>query len=96
MRDHELKTWPEFWDAIHSGEKTFELRYNDRGFQRGDRLRLVRWSNRHHCATAPYKPIEAEVTYVMNGGAFGLADNWVCMGIRVLSRPPIPDGGPGA
>lgn len=37
---HELKTWPEFFRACRSGDKTFELRYNDRDYKVGDELEL--------------------------------------------------------
>ena len=37
---HELKCWPEFFSAIVSGVKTFEIRKNDRGFTAGDELLL--------------------------------------------------------
>ena len=33
---HNLKIKEQFADAIASGDKTFEVRYNDRGFQKGD------------------------------------------------------------
>jgi hypothetical protein len=38
MSHHELKTWPEFFDAIIKGTKTFEARKNDRNFKVGDVL----------------------------------------------------------
>lgn len=37
---HELKTWPEFFGPILKGEKTFEIRANDRKFNVGDVLIL--------------------------------------------------------
>jgi hypothetical protein len=40
MKVHELKTWPEYFKAIKKGEKTFELRKNDRDFEKGDILVL--------------------------------------------------------
>lgn len=43
-RIHELKCWYEFYDAIERGEKTFEIRKNDRGYQVGDVLTLQRYN----------------------------------------------------
>jgi ASC-1-like (ASCH) protein len=34
---HHLKLREEFWDAVINCEKTFEVRYNDRAFQKGDK-----------------------------------------------------------
>ena len=41
MKEHKLKTLPEFFKAIQKGEKTFELRKNDRDFKKGDVLILM-------------------------------------------------------
>lgn len=41
---HHLKTLPAFFDAVDRGEKTFEARVNDRGFQTGDVLVLQRYA----------------------------------------------------
>lgn len=40
---HRLKSWPRFFEAVRSGEKTFEYRINDRGFQKGDIIVLCEW-----------------------------------------------------
>lgn len=36
MTHHILRSWPQFFQAIKRGEKTHDLRHNDRGFQPGD------------------------------------------------------------
>lgn len=43
IKMHELKVEHEYMDALKNGEKTFEVRRDDRGFQKGDRLRLCRY-----------------------------------------------------
>jgi len=37
---HELKLYTEYFNAVISGEKTFEIRKNDRFFHKGDLLAL--------------------------------------------------------
>ncbi len=37
---HELKIWPQFYARVADGTKTFEVRENDRGFQKGDTVTL--------------------------------------------------------
>lgn len=40
---HQLKVLPPYMDALLAGSKTFEVRRNDRGYQRGDVLVLREW-----------------------------------------------------
>ena len=40
---HDLKIWPEHFDAVVSGRKRFEVRVNDRGYEVGDTLHLREW-----------------------------------------------------
>lgn len=41
---HQLKIWPEYFEAVASGQKNFEIRYNDRDFAEGDYLALNEYS----------------------------------------------------
>lgn len=60
---HELKTWPEYFEPVCSGVKRFEYRKNDRDFQVGDIL----WLREYDPATDKYsgRAIFVEVTYVL-------------------------------
>lgn len=62
MRIHELKCWPEPFEALRDGRKRFELRRNDRGFDLGDRLLLEEWNpaTRQHTG----RKIGATISYV--------------------------------
>lgn len=80
---HELKVQPPYFDALLSGDKTFELRRNDRGFQRGDRLRLLEWDPNFGFSDAGRytgRRLLVEVTYVLSGP--WLQPDHVAMAIR--------------
>lgn len=66
MTTHKLKTWPEYFEAILDGTKTFELRKNDRGFQVGDLLVLQEYVPHRESYTG--RSITKKITYVMQCG----------------------------
>jgi len=78
---HRLKTWDEFMMDIATGKKSFEVRLDDRGFDEGHVLLLEGWDNTEKKYTE--KVIEAEVTYILYGGQFGIEEGYVVMGIKV-------------
>ena len=41
--EHRLKIWPQHWQRVFEGTKTFEIRNNDRVFQKGDKVILCPW-----------------------------------------------------
>ena len=43
MNTHKLKTWPEYFDAVALGRKTFEVRKKDRDYRVGDMLVLQKY-----------------------------------------------------
>jgi hypothetical protein len=47
MTTHELKVVPPYMDALLDRSKTFEVRRNDRGYQRGDTVVLREWHPAH-------------------------------------------------
>lgn len=76
MKTHILKTWPEYFEKIISGEKTFEIRKNDRDFEIGDELILREYDPISKSYTN--RVIETRVTYITD---FAQTDNNVVMGI---------------
>lgn len=71
---HELKIEQQFLAALLDGSKTFEVRLNDRGYQKGDVLEF--WDS-DFCEFR-----EFEVTYVHSG--LGLAPSYVVLAVRKL------------
>lgn len=80
MTTHDLKTWPEFFQPVKRGEKTFELRFDDRGYRAGDFLRLKEYLPTENRYTGD--EITVQVPYLVAGPAFGLAAGHVCMAIE--------------
>jgi hypothetical protein len=73
---------------MKAGNKPFDVRENDRNFQVGDMLLLheVEPENEHDTGQI----ITRWVSYVLQGGAFGIQPNWCVLGFSDL--PPIPTG----
>lgn len=77
---HELRIEKPFADAIVSGDKNFEIRENDRGFQKGDLINFTcvdRYTSiSHQINEETYK-----ITYVLSG--WGLENGFVALGIQL-------------
>lgn len=77
---HQLKTWPMHFDNVIDGTKTFELRKDDRGFNKGDILILREWARGAYSG----RWCVATVKHIVRGE--WLADGCVAMGIRVVDH----------
>ena len=79
MKKHELKILPQYFQAVWSGIKTFELRKDDRDYQRGDILVLREWDGEKYTGSA----LCVKVTYILqNAEKYGLKDGYIIMGFR--------------
>lgn len=97
MTVHELKTTPFFFRQIFDGEKTFEIRKNDRNYQKGDILLLQEWDPKTEKYTEFWHPfneclvrnkITVLVTSILHGGIYGLRGDFVIMSIRCYHGKP--------
>lgn len=90
-REHDLKTWPVYFEEVIAGRKTFEVRHNDRDYKVGDILWLREWS----VTTGEYSGRETRrlVTYVMSGRC-GVEKDTIIMALASPSlTAPAPDYG---
>jgi len=82
MITHELKCNNPYFSDVWIGKKKFETRFNDRNFQIGDFIIL------NEITDLPRKrKITAEIIYIFN--AFGLKDNWIVIGIKVIDKAGV-------
>jgi len=88
---HDLKIFPEYFLEVLTGNKSFEVRKNDRNYKVGDTLHLLE-----------YCPVEKELTgdlcarkisYILKGGSLGIEKNYVILGLRneLSEKPWIPE-----
>ena len=80
MKIHKLKILNDFADAVYDREKTFEIRLNDRGFQKGDKVRFKVINKKGEEIDHILNLVEYEITYVLNG--WGLKEDYVVFGIK--------------
>lgn len=83
MKVHILKTWPSSWDATYDGRKPFEWRRDDRDYEVGDQLVLLRWDPETSKYTG--RGLVAEVTYMLRG-RFEIPDGYCVMGLKITGE----------
>lgn len=82
MLTHRLKCWPEYFQALESGDKKFELRKNDRPFGVGDKLILQEYNPN----TGEYtgRCIDFTISYILrNAPEFGLHPEYCILSLSI-------------
>ena len=92
---HHLKAWPTYFDAVLSGAKPFDVRFNDRNYRTGDRVVLHEWNPGEVAGfgkIGPYytgRELRGTITYVFTHedarSLFGrkvVAEDYVVLGLR--------------
>lgn len=74
---HGLKIQPEYFEAVITGGKTFEIRKNDRDYHVGDKLFLNEFDPVNQQYTG--RRTRVIITYITN---YAQVDNYVVMGIK--------------
>ena len=80
MQTHKIKLNKNYADAVLSGEKNFEVRYNDRGYQKGDQVKFVVVDASGIEVHSPLNVKTYEITYLIHG--YGLKKDWCAFGIK--------------
>ena len=81
---HHIKLNHNYADAVLSGQKNFEIRYNDRGYQRGDKVQFTVVDD---YKIRVYHPLDDKIyiiTYLVHG--YGLEKDWCVFGIKQLNE----------
>lgn len=78
---HEIKCLPQFFKASWCGDKTFEIRYNDRRYQERDEIVLKEWDPKTREFTG--REIEGFITYLTT---FSQKKGWCTFSYRETGR----------
>lgn len=79
---HALKTLPKYFEAVRKGDKTFELRENDRDFKVGDYLALNEWDGKTYTGRSQL----VKVTYILDPNEVMIR----AAGYVIMSIAPAP------
>ncbi len=79
---HAIKIQPQYFDAVISGKKQFEIRKNDRDYQEGDYLALNEWEQTNAvCGHYTGRSCLVYVDYILYEFE-GLCEDYVIMSIK--------------
>lgn len=81
MKIHKLKLNLKFCDEVFYGEKSFEIRQNDRGFQTGDKIIFIPVDeNGMEHTHLPLSKKIYKITYILSG--WDLKNGYVALAIK--------------
>lgn len=83
---HELKTWPEPFEAVRIGQKQYEIRKADRPYGVGDTLKLREYDPEMCIYTG--RAVSVRVKYMTPPGKWGLPPDTCVMSVELLPRQP--------
>lgn len=98
-KEHMLKTDPAVFQDVLDGSKTFEIRFNDRGYQIDDLIVLkeTKFTGQQMKSGQPLvytgREIQKRISYVLSG--YGLQEDWVILGIQDIEAAKsqaVPEG----
>lgn len=81
MNAHKLKTWPQPFEAVLSGEKTFEWRKDDRGVEQNDLVMLEEWDPELGYTG---RRVTGSIGYVLRAPAFGVPEGFCVFSVIEL------------
>ena len=77
---HDIKIDKSYADAIVDGRKKFEVRFNDRGYNAGDKVKFSVQEGYFEIYAHPLNKCIYDITYVHSG--LGMKENYVVFGIE--------------
>ena len=78
---HELKSWPQYFNATLRGDKDFDLRLDDRAFGVCDYLILREWNPKNKQYTG--RQLTRQIKYILRD-AFDLPEGMVILGLKTV------------
>lgn len=88
---HDLKIWPKPFEAVLSGEKTYEVRKADRPFKVNDILMLMEWDPERKAYTG--REVQRRISHITAGGGWGIPHGLCVLGIQPLQAQAVPNAG---
>ncbi len=79
---HELDSYPEEFEAVKTGLKTFMYGFNNQSFRVGDKLKINEFDNDELVYTERF--VEVRVIYLQEGGENGIPEDYVIMSIKKI------------
>lgn len=81
-KTHTVKILPEYYEAVSSGKKLFEVRKNDRGYNAGDFILLREYESQEGFSG---RALLCRITYMLSDESY-CKEGYSILGIKVIRR----------